>query len=49
MPMSKPHKGSNFSTACFASTGSDQVTHLRNLVSERGERNKEKRNFQSRS
>lgn len=49
IPTSCPHNGSSFSTACFASTGSDQVMHLRNLVRDRGERKREKRNFHSRS
>ena len=49
IPTSCPHNGSSFSTACLASTGSDQVTHLRNFVRDRGERNREKRNFHSRS
>lgn len=49
MPTSCPQRGSSFSTACFASTGSDQVTHLRNLVRERGERNSENLNFHRRS
>lgn len=49
MPTSLPHNGNSFSTACFASMGSDHVTHLRNLVNDRGERKSEKRNFQRRS
>lgn len=49
IPTSCPQSGKSFSTACFASTGSDHVMHLRNLVRDRGERKREKRNFHSRS
>lgn len=49
IPTSWPHSGKSFSTACFASTGSDHVMHLRNLVRDRGERKREKRNFHNRS
>lgn len=49
MPTSWPHSGRSFSVACLASSASDQVTHFKNLVKERGERKREKRNFHRRS
>ena len=49
IPMSCPHSGKSFSTACFASTRSDHVTHFRNLVRDRGVRKRVKRNFHKRS
>ena len=48
-PTSWPQSGSSFSTACLLSTGSVHVTHFKNFVNDRGERESEYRNFHKRS